>query len=235
MTATSFLDQSTARPLSFGAVVLLHGAAIAAVLLIKGPEWVQAADPPLIVKEVELQPPPPPVPTLLPDKAVPQAPTISRLDVPPRVIPTPVPNIPVAGHQSVEPSTAIIGSSAVAASGIGTGTEISREIERNIPIRDVKPPVRVDAQFDPRFNGALQPPYPASEQRNEREGSVRVRVTIGPDGRVTAVEKVSATSDAFFQATQRQALGRWRFKPATVDGKPIQSSKVLSVQFRLDS
>jgi protein TonB len=94
--------------------------------------------------------------------------------------------------------------------------------------------VRVDAQFDPRFAGALQPPYPAAEQRNAREGEVRVRVTIAPDGRVAAVEKVSATSDAFWQVTQRQALSRWRFKPATVDGKPVQSSKVLSVFFKLD-
>jgi protein TonB len=61
-----------------------------------------------------------------------------------------------------------------------------------------------------------------------------VRVTIGPDGRVTSVEEVSATSPAFFQATQRHALSRWRFKPATVDGRPVQSSKVLSVQFKLD-
>jgi protein TonB len=47
-----------------------------------------------------------------------------------------------------------------------------------------------------------------------------VRVTIAPDGRVTSVEQVSATSPAFFQATQRHALSRWRFKPATVDGRP---------------
>jgi protein TonB len=94
--------------------------------------------------------------------------------------------------------------------------------------------LRVDAQFDPRFASALQPPYPLIEQRKEREGQVRVRVTIGPDGRVAAVQKVSATSDAFWRVTQRQALSRWRFKPATVDGSPVQSSKVLSVFFKLD-
>jgi protein TonB len=51
---------------------------------------------------------------------------------------------------------------------------------------------------------------------------------------VEAVEKVSATSDAFWRVTERQALSRWRFKPATVDGNPVQSSKVLSVFFKLD-
>jgi protein TonB len=44
---------------------------------------------------------------------------------------------------------------------------------------------------------------------------------------------VSATSDAFWQATQRHALSRWRFKPATVDGRPVESSKVLSIRFQL--
>ena len=231
MTANGFLEQRTARPVSFGAVVLLHGAAIAAVLLLKGPGWIQAVDPPLVVKEVKLAPPPPEIPpTLLPDKPLPQVPTISRLDVPPRVIPTPVPNITATGPAIVEPSTPTIGTNP----GPAAGTAPVREAVTAIPIRDIRPPVRVDAQFDPRFAGALQPPYPASEERNEREGNVRVRVTIGPDGRVTSVEEVSATSSAFFQATQRHALSRWRFKPATVDGRPVQSSKVLSVQFKLD-
>jgi protein TonB len=63
---------------------------------------------------------------------------------------------------------------------------------------------------------------------------VRVRVTIGADGRVKAAEKVSATSDAFWRNTERQALTRWRFRPATVDGRPIESSKVLNVKFQLD-
>jgi periplasmic protein TonB len=38
-----------------------------------------------------------------------------------------------------------------------------------------------------------------------KEGTVAVRVTIGADGRVTAVQEVRATSDAFFRATQQHA------------------------------
>jgi hypothetical protein len=118
MTANGFLEQRTARPVSFGAVVLLHGAAIAAVLLLKGPGWIQAVDPPLVVKEVKLAPPPPEIPpTLLPDKPLPQVPTISRFDVPPRVIPTPVPNIAATGPAIVEPSTPTIGTNPGPAAG----------------------------------------------------------------------------------------------------------------------
>jgi hypothetical protein len=53
MTAHGYLEQKTARPLSFGGVVLLHGAAIAAVLLIKGPGWERAPDIPTTVVNVK--------------------------------------------------------------------------------------------------------------------------------------------------------------------------------------
>jgi protein TonB len=58
-------------------------------------------------------------------------------------------------------------------------------------------------------------------------------VLIGADGRVKAVEKLRATSDAFFRATEQQALRHWRFKPATVDGRPVEARKVMTVHFQL--
>jgi protein TonB len=100
------------------------------------------------------------------------------------------------------------------------------------PMDAVAPdPVRVEARLAPGI--ALQPPYPPSEERAGAEGSVRVRVTIGVDGRVRAVEQVSATSAAFYRATERQALRHWRFRPATLDGRPVESRLVLEVIFRL--
>jgi protein TonB len=97
-------------------------------------------------------------------------------------------------------------------------------------------PIREPARTEPRIdNGSeLQPPYPASAQREGAEGLVQVRVAIGADGRVKAVQKVRASRDDFFAATERQALRHWRFKPATLDGRPIESSKVMTVYFRID-
>lgn len=102
------------------------------------------------------------------------------------------------------------------------------------PPRPIIEPVRIEAQVDPRFADRLQPPYPLSEQRAGNEGSVKVRVRIGTDGRVVSVEKVAAASDAFFEVTQRQALRQWRFRPATLDGKAIESVKVMTVRFQLE-
>ena len=70
-------------------------------------------------------------------------------------------------------------------------------------------------------------------ERLQQDGRVRVRITIGADGRVTAIEQLSATHEAFWRATQRQAMSRWRFRPATVDGRPIASTMVMTVTFRI--
>ena len=93
-------------------------------------------------------------------------------------------------------------------------------------------PVRHAAQID--SSSRLQPPYPPAEIRAGRDGQVRVRVTIGPHGRVLDIALVSATSDAFWLATRQQALRYWRFRPATVDGRPVQDTKVMSLVFRIE-
>lgn len=102
------------------------------------------------------------------------------------------------------------------------------------PPKPVIEPVRSEAQVDPRFADRLQPPYPLSEQRAGNEGIVKVRVRIGADARVVPVEKLAAASDAFFEVTQRHALRHWRFRPAMLDGKAVESIKVMTVRFQLE-
>ncbi|HEX7782845.1 MAG TPA: TonB family protein [Sphingobium sp.] len=95
-------------------------------------------------------------------------------------------------------------------------------------------PVFAQAQPDPRYARDLQPNYPPSMQRMEMAGSVTVRVRIGVDGRVLAVEKLSAASDAFWEATREQALRKWRFRPATQDGAPVESERIMTVTFEMN-
>lgn len=94
-------------------------------------------------------------------------------------------------------------------------------------------PVLSGPSIDPRYARDLQPLYPASEQRAGRSGLVTVRVLVGTDGRVRQVEPVAAASAAFFAATERQALARWRFRPATRDGVPIEAWRTMTVRFEL--
>ncbi|MGN6819250.1 MAG: energy transducer TonB [Sphingomonas sp.] len=115
------------------------------------------------------------------------------------------------------------------------GGEIGKALDP-APVKPVATPkpVMVDAFVDPQYSRYLQPPYPPEEQRAGNGGRVVLRVLIGTDGRVKQVEKVSAASDAFFAAAQRQALGKWRFKPATKDGVPFEQWKVMSLRFELN-
>lgn len=233
MAATGFFEQKQVSPLGFGAVLALHGALIGAVLLVKGPQWMRQEVVDTKTYNVKQIPPPDPDP-VPPDpqpRAQPQQ--LSRIEVTPPIIPPRNPDNVARFEPTLLPPGPIAGNDPVPSTNTKP-VEQPRIVD--IPPREpvAHTPVRVEAQFDPRFAGAQQPPYPASEVRREREGSVRIRVTIGPDGRVVAAERIDATSDDFWDATRRQALSRWRFRPATVDGRPTQSVKTLSIRFRLD-
>lgn len=114
--------------------------------------------------------------------------------------------------------------------------DIAKPVEVGPPVVVDPPkpaPALIGAKRDPRYADAFQPNYPASELRAQRDGRVSVRVLVGPDGRVKAVEQVSATSAAFFEATKQQALSKWRFKPATRGGVAEESWMTLSVTFQI--
>ncbi|WP_150292928.1 energy transducer TonB [Sphingobium estronivorans] len=117
---------------------------------------------------------------------------------------------------------------ATSGTGGGTATIVTPPVTPTLP-----DPVLVEASIDPRALAAFQPDYPGAMIRQGMEGKVTVRVAIGPDGHVTGIERLSATDDAFWVATQRHALRKWRFRPATRDGVAIGSSRVLTVTFRL--
>jgi periplasmic protein TonB len=216
MNQASIYQPSTASPTSFGIVVLLHGAAIAALVFAK----MEMPAPPIFTPtEVTLIEVPKPPKELPPEPQV-QVPEPQFHHVDPVVPPPPKP--PGGEVQSTQTDHTFV------------DTGLRREAE---PMAEPKPlppppaPVRKAAKL---LSGDLEPPYPISEQRAEVEGTVTVRLAISPDGKVVRVEKVRATSDAFFQATQRHAMRNWRFRPATVDGRPVESSTVMTVHFKLD-
>jgi protein TonB len=216
MQEAGFFAQKRNSPTSLGLVILLHGALISAVVLIKGPAFIHALDPPLVVTPIDLDTiPPPDPPRPQPDQPQPQ---LERFD---NVIPV-VPTQPLG--PPVTPTENVVIASNTADSGAG--------VIPRLPPEPPAIPVRRAAQID--SSSRLQPPYPSAELRAQRDGRVQVRVTIGPDGRVIDVERVSATSDAFWAVTREQALRHWRFRPATVDGRPVQETRVMSLVFRIE-
>lgn len=217
MSEAGFFEQRRASPTGFALVVAMHAAVIGAVLLIKGPQVIPRVFVPTSIFNVPPERDPDPIP---PERVEPEAQSVIR------TVPTEI-DLPVQDSNEI-PTVDLPPISFP--TGSGTGGTISSPRVDPPPVPD---PVRREAQIDQRYAAAFQPPYPTSEQRAQHEGTVRIRVTIGTDGRVRAVERVSATNDAFWAVAERQALRHWRFRPATVDGRPVESTKVMTLHFRL--
>lgn len=216
MPEAGFFAQQRRSPSSLALVVALHAAVLGALILAKGPQIIRELHPRTTITFIEPNPDPPPVPP--PPRPDPQRPesVIDRsIAIPDR---PPIPG-PITDLNPLRPP--VFGTEV----GGGTVTEVGPTLPPT--------PVRRGAELDPRYSGQLQPPYPPSEQRAQRDGRVQVRVTIAPSGRVVSVERLMATSDAFWRVTEQQALSRWRFRPATLDGRPVQDSKVMTLIFRI--
>ncbi len=205
-------------PLGLGGTVAVHALLIGAFLLIPK-EVIQFVTPapPIIGTNIPLDPPPPPEPTedARTDPKVPTQPRPQRPTATDPIIPMPTGDMILTG-----------------ASDSGTTIDPGPTIILP-PIDPPRPPVLTEPAIDPRALSAFQPDYPGAMIRQGLEGTVTVRVTISPEGRVTDIEKISATDESFWAATQRHALRKWRFRPATRDGVAVASSKVLTVRFTL--
>lgn len=181
-----------------------------------------------------------PMTVIAPPKSSPLRGTLIEVEKP--VEPTPAKQAdskatarPRAASETVDPLLPVPVRDNVAATGSTLpDTIITGPDEILTPPADPLPvPPLVHAELDPRYAGVFQPDYPASEQRREIEGVVRVRVLIGTDGRVKAVELVSTDSPGFFAETKRRALAKWRFKPATRGGIAEESWKTMTVRFEI--
>ncbi|WP_298397782.1 TonB family protein [Sphingobium sp.] len=203
-------------PLGLGGTVAVHAIVIGAFLLIPKEVMEVIANKPFIGTNIPLSPPPEPV---VEKKADPKIQTRSQPS------PRPTATEPVIPLPSDDPVITGSPQSGAGADPVPT-----------IPLPPIDPPhtpVLTDPSIDPRAMGAFQPDYPGTMIRQGVEGTVTVRVTISPEGRVAAIEKISATDESFWIATQRHAMRKWRFRPATRDGVAIISTKVLTVRFTL--
>lgn len=222
----SYVDQShlngPSRAMGMGASLTLVGGVLLGMLtlapiIVPGPDTDT-----LTTYPVPVDPVPPPEPQPKPEpKAKPEAklaPSPPPRPVEPLVATPQPPAGPSLVPIEVSPGTGV-------GPGTGTGTTVAEPPAPPAPF--------VEAEIDPRYAADFQPDYPASELRADREGVVVLRIRIGVDGRVKSVEQVSATSSAFFEAARRHALARWRFRPATSGGIPVETDRRMTLRFRI--
>jgi TonB family protein len=85
-------------------------------------------------------------------------------------------------------------------------------------------PIYPLSQLDERPSPTVQveAAYPADLKVAGVEGKVLVSLVINPDGLVRELKVEQATNEVFAEAA-KQALEKWKFKPAIKDGVPVNS------------
>jgi len=87
-----------------------------------------------------------------------------------------------------------------------------------------------------RWAARIQENYPARAIRDETQGSVGVRVTISPQGRVTACSVTSSSGSSILDEAACDGMTRYaRYNPALDDaGNPTTGSASTRIVYQLD-
>ena len=164
-----------------------------------------------IEEEVKKEEPPPPPPKKL------EVPPPQKIIVPPVKIDIPIPRQTVDAQPTPTPTP--------------TPTPI---------ITQTAPAVSKARRATPKGQAGwarrIQDNYPASAQRAGKEGRVGVRVTIGPDGRVTSCSVSGSSGSGDLDAAACAGMERYaRFDPAlSDDGSPTSGSYSTTIVYRLN-
>jgi protein TonB len=163
--------------------------------------------------------PPPPDPLPPPPKPQKSLPKQSQLDRPEPIIP-----IPISDGSTIDTTPIQIPPGLDMT--IGSGVEPT-------PPTPVLTPIRVGPRFaTPEW--LIKPDYPNDKRRLEEEAVLRLKLSIDERGRVVAVEPVGRADRSFFEAARAHLIRSWRYNPATEDGRPVASSTVITLTFRLE-
>lgn len=84
---------------------------------------------------------------------------------------------------------------------------------------------------EPKLISSVPPVYPALAQQNRVEGDVTIQAMIGISGNVSAMKVISGP--ALLRDAALNALRKWHYAPAKLDGKPIAQQYIVTIRFRL--
>jgi TonB family protein len=78
---------------------------------------------------------------------------------------------------------------------------------------------------------SVAPIYPQMAKNQRVSGDVKIDALIGADGRVSTMKVIGGP--ALLHQSASDAVREWKYKPATLNGKPVAMHLVVTVQFRL--
>jgi len=202
-------------PLSLAAAlvlsVLLHGLAL--VLLPESQTLVTVVKPPIVMDVVEtVKPPVPPAPAPVVKQRAP------RIGKPAAPAPSTVRDMSGEVAAPAEPEPPLVFQLPLAPK-----IEAPRAAEAAAP-EPVETPAALESE--------VKPPYPEAALREEVDGTVVLRVTVGEDGRVVDAVVVEDPGHGLGEAA-RAAVLKARFTPATRGGAPVRATLTWRYTFEL--
>lgn len=87
---------------------------------------------------------------------------------------------------------------------------------------------------EPLVKKRFPPKYPMNAANKGIEGWVQVDFYVEPNGRVSSVSALDGAPVGVFEKVTEQALKRWRYKPALLNGQPVRQRRTLIMAFELE-
>ena len=119
-------------------------------------------------------------------------------------------------------------------------SQLPHIIEPTSPTAPSSPSAAAASSDAPEANGnsttpvaISQPPpsYPRDALRRGIGGTVRVQVTVAPDGSVDRMAVATSSGDRNLDRAAMEAVRRWRFKPAMRNGQPVSATVLIPLDF----
>jgi protein TonB len=85
----------------------------------------------------------------------------------------------------------------------------------------------------PHYRSNPRPDYPTQSLRQREEGVALLSVEVGSDGRSGEIALKQSSGHPLLDQAAIQAVRRWMFEPARVDGRAVSSWAVVPVRFSL--
>jgi protein TonB len=172
-------------------------------------------------------PPPPPqlvhldvAPTVIPDAVVPVEEPAAP---PPPPIATAVPTVAPVTTTEGAPDGKVGGQLGGSKHGTVGGLVFAEDGRIHIDRTEKLPLKEVEKDY---------PHYPDGARSHRLEGTCIVRYTIGKNGRVIDVAVIEHASDPMFDEETINTVRKWRFRPLTINGQPVEVVHEIEVYYQ---
>lgn len=114
----------------------------------------------------------------------------------------------------------------------GAGPALDIPVTTSAPRLSAPPPA--NALIVPsRLLQRVNPSYPSAAKQYRIEGAVTLSATIGPDGHVRDAKVISGPP--MLRDAAVSAVKQWKYAPSTVNGRSVESSVQVVLQFKMPS